>query len=150
MRKLPEDERRRRKAKRDSDFYLAHREERIKYANEYGPKWRKRNPEKNRAIEIRHRRKLRVLALQSYGGKCACCGLEDQPFLSIDHINNDGARHRRQEKLKGSGYHLYAWLKKHNFPNGFQVLCYNCNLAKQHFGMCPHQMSPASRNLLSA
>ena len=56
-------------------------------------------------------------------------------FLSIDHINNDGAAHRR--KL-GSNY-IYSWLIQTNFPEGFQVLCHNCNLAKGFYKQCPHQ-----------
>jgi len=34
---------------------------------------------------------------------------------------------------------LYSWLKKNNFPKGFQVLCMNCNFAKGKLGKCPHQ-----------
>ena len=32
----------------------------------------------------------------------------------------------------------YRWLKNHNYPEGFQVLCYNCNLPKGVYGVCPH------------
>jgi hypothetical protein len=69
---------------------------------------------------------------------CACCGESNTKFLSIDHINNDGASHRRSLGLKnGSG--LYKWLKKEKYPSGFQILCFNCNLGKQiNGGMCPH------------
>jgi hypothetical protein len=29
--------------------------------------------------------------------------------------------------------------KEYNeFPDGFQVLCHNCNLAKGYYGECPH------------
>jgi len=30
------------------------------------------------------------------------------------------------------------WLRKYNYPKGFQVLCHNCNMAKR-FGVCPHK-----------
>lgn len=79
---------------------------------------------------------------QNYGGYiCRCCGETEKVFLSIDHINNDGAEHRR--KLYGrngsGGSRFYKWLRKHSFPEGFQVLCFNCNHAKR-FGVCPHQL----------
>ena len=32
------------------------------------------------------------------------------------------------------------WKKiKNNFPKGFQILCHNCNIAKGHYGKCPHE-----------
>lgn len=80
--------------------------------------------------------------LEAYGGKCACCGESEQAFLCIDHIENNGAVHRLeigQGKRKiGSGSVIYRWLVKNNFPQGFQILCANCNLAKQSLGYCPH------------
>lgn len=66
---------------------------------------------------------------------CACCGEHRFQFLSLDHINGDGAAHRRQ--LKKDGRALYRDLKKRNFPKGFQVLCYNCNHAKGKLLECP-------------
>ncbi len=75
-----------------------------------------------------------------YGGpKCACCGEEHIEFLSIDHINGDGAAHR--QKINGdsqNGVNLYYWLKKNNFPPGFRILCLNCNFSLGHHGYCPH------------
>jgi len=81
-------------------------------------------------------RELRHVAITTYGGyRCACpgCAVTEPQFLQIDHINNDGAAHRRE-----AGHHLYAWLKAHGYPPGFQVLCANCNFAKGHYGQCPH------------
>lgn len=69
--------------------------------------------------------------------KCACCGINELVFLCIDHINNDGASHRRSIK-KSSGTGTYKWLVHNKFPPGFQVLCFNCNLAKHIVGICPH------------
>jgi len=73
-----------------------------------------------------------------YGGyKCACCGETEPLFLTIDHINNDGNKHRKEIS---SGDGLYKWLKKHNYPEGFQVLCMNCNHGKRrNGGICPHK-----------
>ncbi len=76
--------------------------------------------------------------IEAYGGKCTCCGETTLEFLTIDHINNDGAEDRRQNGKK-SGGKLYRWLIKNNFPKeDYQLLCYNCNCAKGFFGYCPH------------
>lgn len=72
---------------------------------------------------------------EAYGGAfCACCGEAHIEFLSIDHINDDGAAHRKT--FKGS---LHRWLAKHNFPPGYRVLCMNCNWVRGRFGYCPHE-----------
>jgi rubredoxin len=76
-----------------------------------------------------------------YGNKCACpdCNESRIEFLSLDHINGDGAEHR---KKVGGGNALYRWLIKNNFPSEYklQLLCYNCNLAKSDSKYCPvHQ-----------
>jgi len=74
-------------------------------------------------------------ALTHYGGKCVCCGETTQEFLSIDHINGGGNKHRQEI---GIGQ-IYRWLEKNNYPTDFQVLCYNCNLSIGFNGYCPHQ-----------
>ncbi len=85
--------------------------------------------------QIRHRLKVKVEAINHYGGKCACCGTTRVEFLCIDHINNDGAEHRR----KIGRYPMPRWLKQHGYPEGYQVLCWNCNSAKQILGRCTCQ-----------
>jgi hypothetical protein len=62
-------------------------------------------------------------------------------FLSIDHVDGGGYQHRKQ--LKDDG--LYRWLKRNKYPTGFQVLCMNCNVAKGHFGQCPHETERAAK-----
>ena len=69
--------------------------------------------------------KLKLEVFSYYGQKCCLCSNEDLDVLSIDHIKNDGKKHR--EKIS---QHLYSWLKKYNYPEGFQCLCYNCNWKK--------------------
>ncbi len=78
----------------------------------------------------------RLRCYAAYGGAiCRCCGEEELAFLAIDHIEENGAVHRRE--VHGSRA-LYTWLIKNKFPPGFQILCHNCNYAKSHGG-CPHQ-----------
>lgn len=79
---------------------------------------------------------------EAYGGYvCKCCNEKERVFLAIDHIHNDGAEHRRTlfGKNGSGGGRMYKWLRKNHFPDGFQVLCFNCNHAKR-FGVCPHQL----------
>jgi len=93
--------------------------------------------------KIRHKN-LRLKVLNHYGKVCQCCGESIYEFLCIDHINNDGNKHR---KIIGtSGAAIYRWLEKNDYPEGFQVLCYNCNMAKSHYGRCPHEEGRSVRN----
>jgi hypothetical protein len=92
------------------------------------------------AENIDRRNAVRDVVYRAYGGyKCACCGETEKLFLSIDHVNNDGAEHKRSMKLN-TGEQLHRWLIRNNFPDGFQVLCMNCNWGKhRNNGVCPHQ-----------
>lgn len=78
--------------------------------------------------------------IDKYGGKCACCGEPETDFLNIDHVNNDGNEHRKELGWRSTGVYFYRWLKKNNYPTGFQVLCFNCNYSK-HIGrgVCAHK-----------
>ena len=80
--------------------------------------------------------KLKDEVFAAYGGRmCVCCGETIREFLTIDHINNDGAKHRKEINTP-----LYTWLRKNNYPEGFQVLCWNCNSGKRiNGGVCPHK-----------
>jgi len=92
--------------------------------------------------------KLRHEAIMTYGGyRCACCGETEEKFLSLDHVNNDGAEHRRSLGYDGNGKgassKILKWLKDHDYPEGFQVLCMNCNHGRaRNGGICPHQAKP--------
>lgn len=89
------------------------------------------------ASQKKYRQSQKDAILDHYGRFCACCGEDEPVFLSLDHINGDGAAHRR-EMRKRSGASLYALLIKEGFPAGFQVLCFNCNFAKRTGNACPH------------
>jgi hypothetical protein len=93
--------------------------------------------------ELRHRflahaarQRLRILCVIHYGGdppKCACCGESHLEFLTIDHHGT------APDKKWRSGDRLYRMLIKKNFPEGFRVLCMNCNHYIGHYGWCPHE-----------
>jgi hypothetical protein len=51
-------------------------------------------------------------------------------LLVLDHINGDGYKERKDENGKPNGHGgqaLYRKLIKLGFPEGYQVLCHNCN-----------------------
>lgn len=89
------------------------------------------------------RKRDRDAVLAAYGGVCACCGEHRDVFLSIDHVDGNGAAHRRElaggKRRAGTGNTIYRWLCKQGFPAGFQILCFNCNFAKHRLGECPHE-----------
>lgn len=89
-------------------------------------------------------KKDRELVFSKLGGKCACCGESEPLFLTLDHVNNDGNMYRRHKK---SDYALmYRWFIKNDFPNGFQLLCLNCNQGKhRNGGTCPHLSGSTTR-----
>lgn len=68
--------------------------------------------------------------INHYGKKCNQCNEDSIEKLTIDHINNDGAEHRRKTNC-GTGQMIYRWIIKNNYPNIFQVLCFNCNCKKR-------------------
>jgi hypothetical protein len=98
---------------------------------------------KARRKEIREDRRLKVL--QHYSTRlsksdipcCNCCGEHLHiDFLAIDHIA--GRRQMDSEpelvklgyssKLKNTA--LIKWLIDNDCPEGFQILCHNCNFTK--------------------
>ncbi len=85
------------------------------------------------------RNKQKFIVIDHYGGKCEYCGEKDLDVLCIDHIDGSGGQHRK--KLAKDGTTTYRWLVKNNYPVGFQVLCFNCNMKKHlNGGKCPHKL----------
>jgi hypothetical protein len=82
----------------------------------------------------------RLEVIGHYGGSCACCGEKHILFLTIDHIDGGGNQHRKSLRLS-AGAAFYAWLKRNNFPAGYRVLCWNCNITTGLYGSCPHKGS---------
>ena len=109
---------------------LCHNCNRATYANALCPH--------HEVAPVRPVGRYRQAALDAYGSHCDCCGETTMAFLTIDHVNGDGATHRL---TVSSGTGLYLWLKREGYPTGFRVLCQNCNLARGLYGHCPHQAS---------
>lgn len=87
---------------------------------------------------------LKKAAFEAYGGCfCKCCQEYRFCFLTIDHIKRDGAAHRREIGRGADG--IYSWLKRNNYPEGFRVLCFNCNSGRElNNGICPHEQERAA------
>jgi hypothetical protein len=82
--------------------------------------------------------KLKMKVINGYGGKCVCCDENNPFFLTIDHINNDGADER-----KSKGYTHNKFLNSiidDKFPPQYRLLCFNCNLSRGFYGQCYHQL----------
>ena len=103
---------------------------------------------KGRKVQHRAKRvmdvKVKMLCLLAYGGNppaCACCGISDPRFLTIDHVEGGGTQHRIEIKSRnGTGFYYY--LRRAGFPKNppLQVLCWNCNCGRYHNGgVCPHK-----------
>ncbi len=83
--------------------------------------------------------KIEVFTHYSQGTpNCVCCNETIIEFLSLDHINNDGAK----DRSKGlTGTNMYRYVKKTGYPKHFQVMCHNCNQSRGQTldHLCPHQ-----------
>lgn len=84
---------------------------------------------------------LKLKTMVAYGGvRCACCGESHASMLTIDHIAQDGASHRKNGERTGPG--LYLKLEKLGYPPEYRVLCYNCNIGvyRSLDQVCPHRI----------
>jgi len=97
----------------------------------------KNNPSK----QSEYNKKVRKKVFEKYGSICECCGESHIELLSIDHINNDGYKERIDlyGTKSGSGTSWYLKLAREPIREDLQTLCYNCNIAKYRFGICPHK-----------
>lgn len=107
----------------------SHNVEQSKYQKKY------RFTHESKSLLIHEKKRYEVIKHYSNGQfNCNCCGESIYQFLTVDHINNDGAEHRRK-----IGYNLCHWLVKNDYPKGFKILCMNCNWGKRVTGTCPHK-----------
>lgn len=86
--------------------------------------------ERRRARGIEQRNRTRLTVFSHYCGglpRCQSCGVVDLRVLTVDHIEGGGTRHRR--KIHRSNF--YKWLLDAGFPDGYQILCMNCQWIKR-------------------
>ena len=115
--------------------------------NRWQREWRKKNPDKVRAIQRaykerdperyrridlekakRHYRFLRRQVLDLLGGECVRCGFNDERALQVDHI--DGGGNKERIALNGANASVYRRVLATNGV-GYQLLCANCNWIKR-------------------
>lgn len=109
--------------------YRASHPEQIKATQE---RFRAKNPDAFRLYKL----KQKIEMVNSYGGKCACCGETEIVFLSLDHINGGGTQHRRRMGQNK----MMAELRAAGWPkDGYQILCMNCQFGTRYGRECPHQ-----------
>lgn len=80
--------------------------------------------------------RLKMEVLTHYAGgimSCVLCNEKDGVVLTIDHIHDNGAEHRRELGIKNT-HQFYRWLRDSDYPEGFQTLCQNHNLGKRCLG----------------
>lgn len=125
-------------------YYLKHMEKKKRQAREQYLRLTEEQKIRYRSYDpILFRTKARMARIDSIEhysqGKnvCSCCGEHRLEFLSIDHINGGGQQHRKLYRPKYASIGLY--LVANNYPEGFRVLCYNCNLARGFNKYCPHE-----------
>lgn len=91
---------------------------------------------RRKILDYKHERqvnlRLEVLYWYSNGEmKCKECGTSYYEFLAVDHINNNGYEHRSSGELRKYSNDIVKYLIKNNFPEGYQILCHNCNQIKR-------------------
>lgn len=125
---------------RVSKYYMENKEKVVIRVSKY-------NKENRVAVNKRvkeNRIELRKFIIDKYGGKCNCCGESTFEFLSFDHKNGGGSKHRK-ELGRGSSV-LLRWIVNNDFPDSIRILCHNCNQSMGCYGYCPHNKSVAEFN----
>lgn len=118
-------------------YHETHRDKENRYRRQYHETHRDRENRYSRDTNLQ--RKILLIAHYSNNtNKCACCGEPDIRFLTIDHINGNGSKHRKSIGCR-SGATFYRWLIKEGMPEGYQILCFNCNIARAWYGIYPHK-----------
>jgi len=73
--------------------------------------------------------RLLVIEYYSHGTMvCEDCGSGDIRALVVHHNNGGGNDHRKAVKSNN----IYRWLVKNNFPEGYSILCGNCNMERDY------------------
>lgn len=137
------------KKENDRRYYIKHREsisakakiywaknsdKKKKYAKEWWARNKDKWLERNRERVLRYKQEF----VAAYGGCCSCCGEDEIRFLTVEHINRDGKKHREQV---GAGTGTYLDLRRRGYPkDAYTVLCCNCNFSQRKGDPCPHKL----------
>lgn|ERR1035437_1799955 len=112
-----------------AEYKVFRNEESRVYYNKNSSRYRKQTRERAASL------KLEVLTFYSPNHVLGCCWKDcevcDIDMLSLDHVNNDGAEHRRKVGKNKTGEKMYRLVKQENFPEYFQTLCMNHQTKKK-------------------
>jgi 5-methylcytosine-specific restriction endonuclease McrA len=120
--------------------------------------WIANNRDQYNQAKALYRFKLKIAAIAHYSGgtmACAHCAFNaDLDALCLDHINDDGAAHRKELGCAGrnnpAGTTIYERLKAKGWMPNLQVLCFNCNtikeLRRKRGGLKASEMLEASKS----
>lgn len=113
--------------------YKKHRETRIKDSTI----WNNNNAARHSKIQKKMERKVKFVTFVAYTPqedrikgdfpRCHKCGFSDIRALSLDMIKGG----HRASGLPFGGTKLYRLLRKQDYPDGWQVLCMNCQYIKR-------------------
>lgn len=111
----------------------------LAYRAKLNKEWISKNRERYNQAKAEYRFTLKLAAIAYYSNgtmACAHCGYNaDVDALCLDHINNDGAEHRKElgcsSRGTSGGSTLYERLKAKGWMPNLQVLCFNCNTIKE-------------------
>jgi len=122
---LTEEEKRQKNIARCYSYRQTHLEERRAKERQYGREHRERD------WRTHQRLKREVLSYYSGGEDphCVSCGEKRLDCLSIDHINNNGYKEKKETNKFNHG--IYQFLKTKGYPEGYQTLCMNCQFIKR-------------------
>ena len=116
-------------------YYVKNREKllegRRKRLSELSPVEKEKDLIRRRARNKKHHTKRKNNLFDLMENKCKCCGETNPIYFQIDHVNNDGHLERKNRSRRGPKLTLKKYLEA---PEKFQLLCANCNWAKQQNG----------------
>jgi hypothetical protein len=107
------------------NYYLQHRDTKIKYALEY----QKINKDRKRIWNNIYKQRVRRDLLALLGSVCVICGTTER--IEVDHKLAGGSKDRLE---KGNNHDMYRYYLKHpqEAKEKLQLLCKTHNLVKEH------------------
>lgn len=119
----------------EKEYSKQYREKNKEKAIIVNREWRHKNAEHVASEKRKERANLKESVLKHYSNGnmcCANCGFTDIRALQLDHTNNNGAQERKElfgDRTK-AGTTFYRWIRKQGYPEGYAILCANCNIIK--------------------
>jgi len=93
--------------------------------------WRNANREKHRATCRARNDKNRKTVINHYGGSVP---VAEKPLMSSYQSTTFITWNEERKQYKSQ---MWKSIIKRGFPEGFQILCYNCNNARAYYGNLP-------------